>query len=296
MDQNKTGKYIAEKRKLKNLTQAQLAEKLGVSDRAVSKWERGLSLPDVSKYQELCEILGISLNELFAGENLDETGFREHSDQNLIRAVKKESGLMKRYRAMKIVLIMILMAASIWVVDYYWQEPVHIEHIAPLAYELPGDYTYTHAKNDIITYETGFQNEEVIIGKIYRNKDSNTKIIVSRWEEQWHEFAPTIEYEKEVYPWALEKYQGTIPVFMGQITVFHDEIDAFGPWEDSILYKYKYFYKAYLMTNEKHNNIQYVLTVFDNDFDEARKAGESVIASMVYNEDLETEFVREFED
>ena len=53
MNQQKTGKYIAEKRKLQNMTQAQLAEKIGVSDRAVSKWERGLSMPDVSKYEEL---------------------------------------------------------------------------------------------------------------------------------------------------------------------------------------------------------------------------------------------------
>lgn len=296
MDQQKTGKYIAKKRKMQDMTQTQLAEKLGVSDRAVSKWERGLSLPDVSKYQELCKILGVSLNEFFAGEDLDESNIREQSDRNLISAVKKENGLHKRYQAMKIILILIFIAASIWIIDYYRQGHVDLEHIAPLTYDLPGEYAYTHAKNDIITYKTGFQNEEVIIGKIYRNKETDTKIIVSRWKEQWHEFAPAIEYEKAVYPWALEEYQGTIPDFMDHITVFHDEIDAFEPWEDSKLYKYKYFYKAYIMTDEKHNSYQYVVTVYGDDFDDVRKIGESVIASMVYNEDLDTEFVREFED
>ena len=63
MDLIKIGKYIAGKRKGLGLTQRQLAEKLGMSDKSVSKWERGICLPDVSIYSELCRILGISLNE-----------------------------------------------------------------------------------------------------------------------------------------------------------------------------------------------------------------------------------------
>ena len=68
MDQIKIGKYISEKRKAAGLTQEQFAEKLGKSGKAVSKWERGVCLPDVSVYTELCDILGITLNEFFAGE------------------------------------------------------------------------------------------------------------------------------------------------------------------------------------------------------------------------------------
>ena len=63
MDLVKIGKYIASKRKSLGMTQKQLAEKLGMSDKSVSKWERGVCLPDVSVYKELCSILGISLNE-----------------------------------------------------------------------------------------------------------------------------------------------------------------------------------------------------------------------------------------
>ena len=70
MNQIKIGKFISESRKSKEITQEQLAEKLGVSKNAVSKWERGLNLPDASIMQELCNILEISLNELFAGELL----------------------------------------------------------------------------------------------------------------------------------------------------------------------------------------------------------------------------------
>lgn len=72
MNQIKIGKFISESRKSKQITQEQLAEKLGVSKNAVSKWERGLNLPDASIMQELCYTLGISLNELFAGERLKE--------------------------------------------------------------------------------------------------------------------------------------------------------------------------------------------------------------------------------
>ena len=72
MDLQKIGTYIAGKRKSLGLTQRELAEKLGMSDKSVSKWERGICLPDVSVYRQLCGILGISLNEFFAGEDLDE--------------------------------------------------------------------------------------------------------------------------------------------------------------------------------------------------------------------------------
>ena len=70
MDQLKIGKFIAECRKTKNLTQMQLAEKLGITDKAISKWERGIAMPDSSTMLELCDILGISVNELLSGEKI----------------------------------------------------------------------------------------------------------------------------------------------------------------------------------------------------------------------------------
>ena len=71
MDQLKIGKFIADCRKRKNLTQMQLAEKLGITDKAVSKWERGVAMPDASIMLELCDILGISVNELLSGERIN---------------------------------------------------------------------------------------------------------------------------------------------------------------------------------------------------------------------------------
>ena len=77
MDQLKIGKFIAECRKQKNLTQMQLSEKLGITDKAVSKWERGLAMPDSSIMLELCGILSISVNELLSGEKSN----MENNDQ-----------------------------------------------------------------------------------------------------------------------------------------------------------------------------------------------------------------------
>ena len=68
MDQVKIGKFIAECRKKNMLTQMQLAEKLNITDRAVSKWETGKAMPDTSIMLELCDILGISVNDLLSGE------------------------------------------------------------------------------------------------------------------------------------------------------------------------------------------------------------------------------------
>ena len=70
MDQIKIGRFISERRKSVGLTQAQLSERLNITDRAVSKWERGRAMPDTSIMLELCEILGISVNELLIGEKI----------------------------------------------------------------------------------------------------------------------------------------------------------------------------------------------------------------------------------
>ena len=95
MNQEKIGKFIAEKRKEKKLTQEQLAEKLNISKNAVSKWERGLNLPDVSIMQDLCKILNITLNELFIGEKILDDKYKEVADKNLLNALENSSFTLK---------------------------------------------------------------------------------------------------------------------------------------------------------------------------------------------------------
>lgn len=88
MDNIKIGKLIAECRKEKKLTQKELAELLGVTDKSVSKWENGICLPDVSLYKELCSLLGITLNEFFAGEKITNENYKKKADENLYNALE----------------------------------------------------------------------------------------------------------------------------------------------------------------------------------------------------------------
>ena len=90
MDQVKIGRFISERRKKANLTQMQLAEKLGITDRAVSKWETGKSLPDSSIMLELCEILGISVNDLLSGEVVTMENYNQETEATLLEMVKQK--------------------------------------------------------------------------------------------------------------------------------------------------------------------------------------------------------------
>ena len=107
MDLIKIGKYIAGKRKSLGMTQKQLAEKLGMSDKSVSKWERGVCLPDVSVYKELCSILGISLNEFLAGEDIAQENMIQKSETNIIEVIKDNINKEKCLKVMKYILLVI---------------------------------------------------------------------------------------------------------------------------------------------------------------------------------------------
>ena len=89
MDQVKIGKFIAECRKQKNLTQMQLAEKLGITDKAISKWERGITMPDTSIMLELCDILCIGVNELLKGEKINMENNDQKNEQLLLEMAKE---------------------------------------------------------------------------------------------------------------------------------------------------------------------------------------------------------------
>ena len=99
MNQIEIGKLIAKCRKEKKLTQAQLAEKLNITDRAVSKWEMGKNMPDTSIMLELCEILGITVNELLSGEKIDMENYEKYEkkvDENLIALKRKDENNMTK--------------------------------------------------------------------------------------------------------------------------------------------------------------------------------------------------------
>lgn len=96
MDLKRIGKFIANCRKEKKITQEQLAEKLYITDRAVSKWERGLSLPDADKMLDLCNILDISVNELLIGEKINMKDYEKKTNELLVELAKQEELKNKR--------------------------------------------------------------------------------------------------------------------------------------------------------------------------------------------------------
>lgn len=102
MDQVKIGKFIAECRKTQNLTQMQLAEKLGLTDRAVSKWETGKAMPDSAIMLDLCHILEITVNDLLNGEVVVMENYNKEMENKLIELVKEKQQADKRLLSLEI--------------------------------------------------------------------------------------------------------------------------------------------------------------------------------------------------
>lgn len=107
MNQVKIGKFIAERRKKSGLTQMQLAEKLGITDRAVSKWERGKSMPDSSVMLELCAVLKISVNDLLCGEIVTMENYNKELESKLLEMIKQKEQADKRLLTIEIVMVIV---------------------------------------------------------------------------------------------------------------------------------------------------------------------------------------------
>lgn len=107
MNQERIGKFIATCRKEKKITQSGLAEKLGVTDRSVSNWETGRNMPDLSLFKPLCEILGITINELLSGERLDKEKYQEKFEENIVNTIDYSTKKINKYRGLISTIIMI---------------------------------------------------------------------------------------------------------------------------------------------------------------------------------------------
>ncbi len=129
MNQIKIGKFIASCRKEKHLTQANLAEMIGVTDRAVSKWETGKSMPDSSIMLILCEILGISVNELLTGGRINMKNYNKIAEENLFKMRKQQEEGNKKLLIMEVVVglmssiafIIMIFTAGFAVTDIVWR-------------------------------------------------------------------------------------------------------------------------------------------------------------------------------
>ena len=125
MDQVKIGKFIADCRKKTNLTQMQLAEKLNITDRAISKWETGKSLPESSIMLELCDILGISVNDLLCGEIVTMANYNKELENNLLEIIKQKEQADKRLLSIEVfigITAIIVLFALIFVAAFIQME------------------------------------------------------------------------------------------------------------------------------------------------------------------------------
>lgn len=112
MDQILTGKFISDERKRKGYTQKQLAEKIGVSDKTVSKWERGNGFPEVSLLLPLCNELDITVNELLCGERVSEEDYQKKAEENMVNLVKETQESKKKIILSVMVAVLAVLAAT----------------------------------------------------------------------------------------------------------------------------------------------------------------------------------------
>ena len=110
MDQIKIGKFIAEERKAKKYTQRELADKLSISDKTISKWERGNGFPEVSLLLPLCNELEITVNELLSGERLQAMDYKKKAEENMVNLVKEAQESKKKIIMSAMVSVLVIVA------------------------------------------------------------------------------------------------------------------------------------------------------------------------------------------
>ena len=122
MNQEKIGKFISKCRKNKNLTQQELAEKLGVSDRTVGNWENGRNMPDLSLFKPLCDELDISINDLMSGERIKKEQYQEKLEENIVNLTvgnKKIFNKKLKIFSSLLAFLLIIFIAIVYIYNFY---------------------------------------------------------------------------------------------------------------------------------------------------------------------------------
>lgn len=203
MNQEKIGKFIAELRKEKNMTQVDLANKLGITDRAISKWENGRGMPDLSFLKPLCEILDISINELLSGERLNKKEYQEKLEENIIKTIDyTDTKIKKTKKNFKIILSIIILFVVI-LVTLFCVDINRMKNNKPVFFSTWG-YDYSPAIN--------LHEEEIEIAiKNYLIKKSDDEPKHHENEKGFVSFRTYLLEEKEknshynIYAWVQEE-------------------------------------------------------------------------------------------
>lgn len=222
MNQEKIGKFISKCRKEKGLTQFQLAEKLGITDKAVSKWETGKGLPDSSIMIDLCNLLDINVNELLSGERLTEENFKEKANENFVDITKAADKNKKRIK-----LIIILIGVAIickLLFGVYQTIEVNVDYDErimkcditeeSIRYEING-LSVVSGEYEIVNTE-----DETLV--FYTNKMLLQNKIHSHWES-WDSFAQLNNGEEPFYNGEFSINKKDIPEIKDNIKVYYTD-------------------------------------------------------------------------
>lgn len=141
MNQERIGRFIAELRKEKKLTQIDLANKLGITDRAISKWENGRGLPDLSLLTPLCEILDVSINELLSGSRLDKKDYQEKLEENIINTIDYTDKKIKKTKKFFVIILSVIIAFIVLFMLMYGIDINRMKNNKPVIFSTWG-YSY----------------------------------------------------------------------------------------------------------------------------------------------------------
>ena len=141
MNQEKIGRFIAELRKEKRMTQIDLANKLGITDRAISKWENGRGMPDLSLLPPLCEILDVSINELLSGARLDKKDYQEKLEENIINTIDYTDKKIRKTKKIFIITISIILMFIVMLMVMYGIDINRMRNNKPVLFSTWG-YSY----------------------------------------------------------------------------------------------------------------------------------------------------------
>ena len=278
MDQKKIGKFIQEQRKLKELTQVDLAERLGVSNRTISSWENGNSMPDYSMFQDLCNELDISINELLSGEKLTEENYQKKLEENIVSTIdynnKKRNQKIKKCIVFIVILIIFYLLYKAFIAYFYYKDYTnHEDNSFPYNQNIETiQIDYNHTANTNVLYNElsiyipeGFEKitdkeksnfvmdncEPFIKGLIDNNTFDAMILVCNRRREN---DIGNIDYygiNSTLFPWMdvyslFEKYN------------IHDSIDLIKFYENH------YQFKQNIFTNSNDIKINYIARMYSN--------------------------------
>ncbi len=203
MNQERIGKYIAKLRKEKKITQEELAEKLGVSSKSISRWETGRNMPDLSLITPLCKELGTTINELLSGEKLNEKEYQEKLEENIIKTIDFTDKKLRKTRRIFYSIIIIIVLFIITLITLFCIDVNRMRNNEPVFFSTWG-FKYAPAID--------FHDEEIAIAiENYLLEKSENEPKHHENEKSFVSIRPYLTEEKNnyklynVYAWVLEE-------------------------------------------------------------------------------------------